>query len=278
MPDDIIIRSSGAPTVLDCTRRWAARSLPELLAAAGYTVRQVGTHIGAPIGTGTHAAAASLLIAKRDGTGTTFAQAREIGITALEEALSNAGELTWDGTANNRDDAQRQVTRMAAVYAEQIVPVVEPLLIEVNLYATIAPGFLLKGQIDDLVTQSTSRRLRDTKTGSKPTGAVAQLGCYSRLLETHGQKVDGLDIDHIARAPLKKAQPAAKTYAIDLPSAEAAAEEAISTAVASTRRFIATGDPSAFRANPLSTLCSAKFCSAWGTSFCRAHLPDNQEN
>lgn len=277
MSEDIIIRASSLPTLLDCPRRWAARSLLELIGQTGYTVRQIGTHIGAPIGTGTHAAAASLLVAKRDGTGTTFAQARDAGIAALDEALASAGELSWDGTANNRDDAQRQVTRMSAVFAEQIVPVVEPLLVEENRFATIEPGFILKGQLDDLVTYSGKRRLRDTKTGSRPTGAISQCGAYSLLCESHGDKVEGLDIDFIARVPLKKAQPKAMTYTLDLPSAEAAAEEAITRAVSSVKRFRETGNPAAFPANPISKLCSAKFCPAHSSGFCKAHLPDGED-
>jgi hypothetical protein len=277
--DDILIRASSTPTILDCPRRWAARALGELVASAGYELRQLPTHIGAPIGTGVHAAAAHLLQTKRDrGEPSTFKEAEAVGMASLDQAIAEAGELMWDGTAGDRNDAQRQVTRMAIAYADQIVPKVEPVLVEENKYATWEPGFIVKGQLDDVVLYSARKVLRDTKTGSTPSGAIAQVGTYSLLLETHRMPVEQLLIDFIKRAPLKKPQPPAKTFSIDLPSAEAAAEEAISTAVASVKAFRLTANPKSFRANPSSKLCAAKWCPAWGTEFCKAHFPEGDED
>jgi hypothetical protein len=42
-------------------------------------------------------------------------------------------------------------------------------------------------------------------------------------------------------------------------------------------RYLLPGDPWAFPANPGSKLCSAKWCPAWGTTFCREHQPSKDE-
>lgn len=279
MSGDIVIRASSTPTILDCPRRWAARALPELLADAGYPLRQIAQHIGAPIGTGVHAAGAHMLGIKRDfGEPPPFKEAEERGMVALDEAMAEAGEIMWDATARDRTDAQRQVSRMAIAYADQVVPKIEPLLVEQRLTMRAKPGFLVRGHLDDLVTYQRARRaIRDTKTGATPTGVAPQLGTYSMAAEANGWQVDDLLIDFIKRGSLKKPQEAVRTVPLDLDAAEAAADTAIRTAVGCTESFQATGDIKAFPANPGSKLCSAKFCPAWGTRSCRAHFPESDD-
>jgi hypothetical protein len=274
--DQIIIRASSTPDGLDCPRRWAARHMRKLLASAGFTLRELPTHIGAPIGTGVHAAAAFLLKGKRDqGQVPLFEDAVGIGVTALEGSMEEASEVMWDPTAGSRGDAQRQVIRMSETYLTNVVPIVEPQLVEENLYATYPgePGFLIKGQLDQLLTwNDLTGQLDDLKTGSTPNGIAAQIGTYSDLVEAHGYTVNGLATDYIKRTALAKAQPLPVRVLVDKEAAVEASREAITYLISATKRFQVSGNPASFRANPSSRLCGEKWCPAWGTGWCRAHL------
>lgn len=273
-----IIRASSTPLLLDCTRMWAGRNLAdELHAATGIRPRYLPIAVGAPIGTGVHALGAHLLTAKKRGATATFKDAQERGMEALDDALRE-GEVLWDGTAANRADAQKQVTRMGLVYADQVVPFVEPKLVEERLFATFAPGFLISGQMDDLVLYNSKHRIRDTKTGSTPGGVAAQLGTYSLLGQSHGWPVEGLDVDFIKRMPLNKPQPDVKMHSLDQDACEAASFEACTIAVESVTTFRRTGEMRAFRPNPSSKLCSATWCPLHSTPLCRAHFPDDEED
>jgi hypothetical protein len=274
MSGTTVIRASSAPTLLDCPRRWAGSNLgEEIEAATGVRPRATPISVGAPIGTGVHAVGARLLLSKRDqGSPCAFDLARDDGMLALDKALAE-GEILWDGTAGNRNDAQHQVTRMGLAYSEQIVPLVEPLMVEEELRASFAPGFTVVGHMDDLVLLGGEHRIRDTKTGNTPGGLLSQLGCYSLLAQSHGRTVQGLDVDYIRRVPLKKAQPAVRSLALDQDAAEQSAWLAMDIAVKGVTEFRRTGDMRAFVPNPSSKLCSATFCRLHSTPACRAHFP-----
>lgn len=273
-----IIRASSTPTILDCTRLWAGRTLgDEIFDRTGIRPRYLPISIGAPIGTGVHALGAHLLTEKRrTGAAGSFRQAEERGMAALDEALRE-GEILWDGTAANRNDAQAQVRRMGEVYADQVVPFVEPKLVEERLFAKFADGFVVSGQMDDLVIYNSQHRIRDTKTGNTPGGIAAQIGTYSLLGQTYGWKVEGLDTDYIKRVPLAKPQPDVKMFSLDQEACEAASFEACTIAVESVSEFRRTADMRAFRPNPSSKLCSATWCPLHSTPLCRAHFPDEED-
>lgn len=275
----VVVRASSLPTVLDCTRRWAARTLREEIEAAGFALRNVGLHVGAPIGTGTHASAAHMLRGKRDtGRPAPFHEAEELGMVELDRALEEAGEVMWDKTAANRNDAQRQVRRLSMKYLEQVVPGASPVLVEERLVAEVEPGFIVSGQLDSLGTYAPDHGLDDTKTGTEPRGAVSQQGCYSLLLRTprpefpDGWKVSRLGIHWLPRRSLNVVQPDVVRGTIDQNAAENLAQDAITSAIDAVKKFRVDQDPSAFRANPGSMLCSDRFCPAWGTAFCRARV------
>lgn len=270
-----VLRASSAPAILDCTRRWAGNALEEeIFATLGIRPRYLPTTIGAPIGTGLHAVGAHLLTAKLDGHEPLFKPARERGMAALDDALQDS-EILWDGTAANRNDAQAQVTRMGLAYAEGVVPFVEPVLVEAELRATFAPGFEVVGHLDNLVLDADrQRRLRDTKTGGKPAGMLAQCGVYALLLQSHDWAFAGLDVDYIARGPLSKAQVPVQTMSLDKDAAEQAAHRALTIAADSIAEFRRTRSMEAFRPNPSSKLCSSRFCALHSTPLCRAHFPE----
>jgi hypothetical protein len=272
----IVIRASSTPDGLDCRRRWAGRAIPDLLREAGYPVRELPQHCGAPIGTGVHAAAAHLLRGKRDqGTPPPFAEAEEVGHVEMDKAFADAGAITWDGTAKNRPQASEQMRRMARAYAEQVVPKVEPVLIEQRLEGDWpgAPGFVVSGQMDDLIRVDAGNGLRDTKTGREPRKSMPQVGCYSMLGKAHGYPVADIAIDFIERVQLITPQPAVVQVPLDLDVCERLATRAIGDLIAATTKFLRTQDIESFPTNPGSTLCSDRFCPLWGTKTCRDHYP-----
>ena len=86
--------------------------------------------------------------------------------------------------------------------------------------------------------------------------------------------------DFIRRSSLKNPPPEPTSLASAVAAAEQEAREIlrdIERSLAEFERRLATYDlppEGAFLANPQSMLCSDRYCSAWGTKFCRAHRPE----
>lgn len=275
--EEIVIRASSTPTALDCQRRWAAKTIPEQINGAGFALRRIGTHIGAPIGTGLHALGAHLLKVKLDtGEPGLFKDAAEIGIGALREALADAEDIRWDNTAGKANDAERQVVRMGVVYADQVVPKITPVMVEQRLKAKVDDGYIASGQADNLATlDPADNTLRDTKTGREPRAAAPQMGFYRLLIQSHGMRVNRAVIDFIPRKSLSTVQPAPIETEVDLDEAEQLATFVLDDGVRAIKQFLVTGNPMAFRANPSSQLCSERYCPAHGSKFCRAPIAFN---
>lgn len=274
-----VIRASSLPGYSDCQRRWAARTLHSELRAAGYDVSEHKiTSIGASVGTGVHGGAAVMLLEKmKNGevAETVISQAGDFAINELTEK-SKEGVL-WDKATENMNDAQKQVLRMLTVYRLGVMPNINPVAVERRLEADLGNGFTLSGQSDLQTLQPGD--IRDTKTGTVARQHFAQIGSYSLLARTRHKEfpVTQLHVDFIPRVSMKKPQPEAIVEEYDQVIAENAAQatiDHIKTAVAEFRRRVTDGDAppeNAFLANPSSMLCSAKWCPAHGTNFCREH-------
>lgn len=273
---DLTIRASGVPTWLDCRRRWAARHLPELLEVAGFKLPSLPVAIGAPIGTGAHAAAAHMLDVKRKGWSLDFGQAIDAGMAAFDHATEDAVSISYDTTAINRNGAQKQVWRLSYAFHEYLLPQLKPLAVEERLEVNFK-GAVLSGQLDSLVAAGDDHALRDLKTGAVPSAVAAQVGCYALINRSHGRRVDRLLVDHIQRVPLSRPQPEPVTYELDAGEAEEIAYAGVQGITAAVERFARSGDPKVFSPNPSSKLCSARLCPAWGSGFCKAHLPTSGE-
>lgn len=272
------IRASSLPSYSDCARRWAASTLWRDLKALGYEVKErMPKSVGTSIGTGTHGGVAYLLSEKMT-TGELGGQraAEECAIAELESSMKEEGVL-WDETTPNLSDAQRQTARMVRVYRETVAKEITPVSVERRLEANLGDGYVLSGQAD--VTAMERGRLRDTKTGRLHRTHYAQLGSYSLLGRTRHpeQPIKEVCTDFIPRVALKKEQPLPITEFYDQGVAENAAMAAINHIkydIAEFRKRIA--DDSAppehsFLANPGSMLCSARWCPAHGTEWCKEH-------
>ena len=259
------IRASMLPSYPDCPRRAAAKALAREIADAGHSLRETAPSVGAAMGTAVHAAAAEALRRKRDGETAETDQGVE---RALEEfrAETEPGAV-WDDSSPDRRTAEAQIQRQVRAYVTTVVPLVDPVLIETPLEADAGDGFKLTGHLDLFTADGA---VRDLKTGAVDRPYSAQLGAYALLLRSHGHTPKTLVTDWIKRTRLKAAQPAPVPSVHDRALSERAAAENVQHIKQSITAWREAGrdDPSAFLANPMSLMCSEKFCPAHGTTWC----------
>lgn len=272
----ILVRSSSLSGYPDCPRRAATKLFQREIEAAGYTLRSLPSNVGAAVGTGVHAAAALLLKEKAaNGNLPPLNVATDAAVEELRNAVNQG--ITWDKETPVLNEAELQVARMVQVYRHQIAPMVDPLIVEERLEAQVSPAIVLTGQSDVIAREP--GRVRDLKGGKVMGMHAPQIGSYSLLARSNAIDVTDAVVDWIPRVPLKKPQPDAVTYHYDVSIAETAAVNVlrhIESDLATFRtgdmeRHLLPGDPWAFVANPSSKLCSAKWCPAHGTAFCREH-------
>jgi hypothetical protein len=281
-----LIRPSSLVDFLDCPRRWAARHLRAEVQAAGYDLAQPrASHVGALVGSGVHAGAAYTLDQKRaTGAIGRDADALDQAIEGFTQRAQQEG-AEWDDLTPTRDTAHKQIARMLTAYRRQVAPKVAPLLVEQRFETTLASGWVLSGQMDSLVVsgdaQQQASTIRDIKTGARKRANGVQYGAYALIAEAHGHRPQELIEDFIPRAPLRREQPPVQATSYAVYDAKLDAWQALQAIREASMEFAARvedpngADPrAAFRANPSSSLCNARWCPAWGTQWCRSHRPN----
>ncbi|QPC44028.1 PD-(D/E)XK nuclease family protein [Kaustia mangrovi] len=267
------IRSSMLPGYADCARRAAAKQYRDEIQAAGYELRSLMPSIGAAVGTATHAAVEHVLRHKMEtGEPGRIGDGVAAAMEALREEIAPGAE--WDETTPNLQTAELQVRRLAEAYMP-LVADIEPAGIEMELTAQISPKWELTGKID-LYTRIAA--LDDLKTGAVRRPYQAQLGSYSILLRSHGKPVTSVGTTFLPRARKTKPQPPPERQHYDRAVCEAAAFATIKEITRDVEAFAETADPFAFRANPMSLMCSARYCPAHGTEFCKLHIDQEKDN
>lgn len=266
------IRASYTSSYPDCTRRGAARMFENEIKAQGYELRRLPPNIGAVTGTATHAAVYWAL-AEKITTGE-LGNETESEQRALESLrLGTAEGVMWDAVTTTMSTAQRQVLRQAKTYRQNIAVRMTPVLVETRIEATVGNGIIVSGQIDaygDMDGQPDTL-LGDLKTGKMLRWNAPQYGTYTRLLRTDGRAPKRIEEHFVPRVPLDQEQPRPEIIPYDIGTAERASAAIIKRIGADLAEFRQTGNPDTFIANPMSMLCSDKFCSAWGTAWCRNH-------
>jgi hypothetical protein len=273
-----VIRPSGLTTAADCLRRWAAHHLPDELLAGGY-VLSAGRplHVGAAVGSGVHAAASYIMVEKRlNGSLGNEAEA----IDRAEAEFDDRGQygLAWDGSTPDLSTAKKQLARMAKTYRRQVAPDLSPLLVEQRLDCEVGDGWTVSGQVDTLGGDPDDE-IEDLKTGARQRANGVQYATYAMVFRAHGYRVLKLYERFLQRVRISDEQPDPVRTEIELEPSVQDAWELIETIKAATQKFNdRLNDPNgrspaaAFPANPASVLCGAKWCRAFGTDFCRAHL------
>ena len=270
------IRPSSLVTAQDCGARWAARHYAAAITDAGYHLHGTPVlHVGAAVGSGVHAGAAFTLEAKR--TTGELGNATEAEDRAVAEFQDRAQfGVSWDATTDGLPTAQKQLARMTRSFRRHLAPALNVLQVETRLTADAGNGWEVSGQVDMLCGDPDSV-IEDLKTGHSRRANGAQYGAYASVWRAHGYQVQGVRENFLARVKLDKEQPPPERHDVDLvPAMQQAREviEDIMRQVAEFDRRVVAGDRPphlAFRANPASQLCSARFCPAWGTDFCTAH-------
>jgi len=264
---------------MDCPRRSAAKLYRRMVVDAGYELRDTGEHIGAVTGTGCHAGAAYMLGQKI--TTATLGNASECEDISVEALRKEAREgVIYDAITGDMNTAEKQVRRQVAMYRQTVAPAVSPVAVEEELpdarmEVQGAYGVLevtLTGHAD--CREEDTPRIRDLKTGGKPRWNAAQYGHYSLMARGAGYEVDELIEDFLPRVSIRKPQPPVEPREHDPGAAEQMAVRVIQQIARDVEQFEHTGERWAFPVNPMSMLCSPKFCPAWGTSFCREHAPE----
>jgi hypothetical protein len=257
------------PGWADCARRAGAKQFPTLLASAGFEVPKLLPSIGASVGTATHRAAEFLFRSKmQTGQVGSMGEALTAAKAKLREEIATGCE--WDDTSPNLQVAELQVTRLT----EALLPLAlasRPVAVELSLSADLGDGWAFSGHVD-LVEEG--GHLDDLKTGAVRRPYQAQLGGYSLLARSNGHEVSSVGITFLPRGKKTRPQPPPERQRYDLATAERAAWTTIERIKTDVEKFERTGDPFAFEANPMSMMCTPNYCPAWGTDFCRMHLPN----
>lgn len=264
MAETIYIRASLLPSWNDCPRRGAAQQYRKLIEGAGYTLNERPPSIGGIVGTSVHTGAGVTIKQYIDsGTYAKRQDCIDVGIDTLRREVVN-GTL-WDSTTSKRGDAELQVVQMVTSYCVQVAPSLTPIRLEVQRESKFLEGVIFTGK-DDV---ETACGIRDTKTGSREKSFHAQLGGYSLLRRAESEAVKSLTVDYLPRVSVAKTYPGAREILYDVKQCEELAYYTIQQIAESVKRFMATGNSFAFPCNPMSTMCSDKYCSAYGTNFCK---------
>lgn len=252
----VIIRCSALPSYDDCPRRAACRILHREVSDAGYSLPASTASVGAAVGTGAHAGAEALTWG-----GASLDASAGAAVDKMREEL--AGGAVWDATTPNASTAERQVVRQVAAFADCRVFEAagrKP----VRMAAAVCPGFELAGTKD----LRSVAALVDWKFGSIMRPYHAQLGGYSLLDRAAGDRPENVALVHVPRVKISHPQQPAEVVRYDVSIAERAAWAVVQRIVRDVKAFLESGSPHSFACNPMSTMCSPKYCNAYGTDWC----------
>lgn len=263
----ISIRASILPGAADCMRRAAAAQFKTEITAAGYRLRERRPVIGGIVGTSVHKGT-ELTISTYVTTGkhSPVSDCIDAGIDSIRSEIVSG--IIWDQTTQSKNEAEQQCRQMINAYCIMIVPQINPVAVpEKYRQAKIAEDVLFTGSTD---IETVEQDIRDTKTGYTIKPYQAQQGGYSLLRKSSlKQTTNRLILDFLPRTSTKKTFPGPTTVEYNVSICEKMAYDIILRIAAAMRKFRATGNSLAFPCNPMSILCSEKYCTAFGTEFCK---------
>lgn len=229
----------------------------------GFTLNYLPPSIGAAVGTGCHEAAKIMVGHKIDGTKHNKNDAIDSAISSMQAETCEGVNL--DQTTTSITDAEKQIRLLVTAFENDVLPVIHPVEIETQCEATVSEDVSFSGRFDILQEND---EIDDWKFG-RLSYYGSQLGGYSILKKSKTEKsVKQVSIYHLPRTPINKVYPGTRRHVYDLASCEKAAYYTIQKIKSEVTRFIDTQNPWVFSANPMSMMCSAKYCPAYKTSFC----------
>lgn len=269
---DRSIRASATNNWADCERRLVAVSFPELVRALGIEFERRPLHIGAHVGTASHAGVAAMWreVALSAGDWPAHSIAVEIGEASLIKTFADDG-VVFDDTTKDRDEAITATAKILAAYRDHRSPAIVPLAFESLLEARIRPGWKLTGHADLVSTDAVfvaDIGLDDLKTGVQIPSPGPQLGSYDLLLEATGTLLKLVQMTFIRRTRRTAEQPPPLVVPMDRGIIRRQARYAINEITTKVDALAKGADIFTVKANTNSRLCGAKYCPAFGTDWC----------
>lgn len=259
----IELRGSMIPDYQDCARRAAAKQFWPLITSRGFQLRQLMPSIGSAIGTAAHLAIRRLIeFAKENQQAPKFNLGLEESYEKFREEV--AGGTIWDKTTDSIDKAYTQIEKIVRAYSasgdlDNIPP---ETLIEAEFTAFNGPeGYKLTIHPDRVMNSC----IDDWKTGIRDRQYHGQLGAYYIVLKANKIPIDSARIWKLPRAT-RGTTLVIQPY--DIEACRRTAAGVIRRIVSDHNQFKATSDPEGFNGNTASQMCSAKYCPAYGTTFC----------
>lgn len=261
----ILIHCSTLPGYNDCPRRAATRICWDMVKDSGISLATERPKIYTAVGNGCHLGSAAM--ARRKITAPpTLDEGQTVALAKLREDARVGVE--FDEVTTNIGVAEKQVLRMVASFHADILPRFAPREIELKRQVRIDDEFGLIGTYD---LDTTEDDLYDWKFGSVWRSCRAQLGGYSIMRRAYlGVVSRGLIGCHVPRVAIKKPQPLPETAAYEVDQSERMAADVIATIMRDVRAFQKSGNSACFPANPMSMICSPKYCRAYKTEWCKA--------
>ena len=269
----INIRCSSLPSVSDCCRMAVANTQREILTEAGFVLNERRTGIYSLIGTAVHKGNETILRRKIvSGALPSYSESLSSAMADFSENLKKSDDVIFDDTTVNQGHAEKQIKTLTAAYYRDVAPKIKfpdgcnpDDHLEVSLRAEIQ-GFEITGHVD-VVSESS---ILDTKSGKTIRPYHAQLGMYANLLvSTRNWKPKFLITNYLPRVMVDKPYPGTKTAGYDVDFSMNEAWYLANQLIRDIKNFQQCGNPAVFVANPNCSLCSEKYCAAFGTDFCK---------
>lgn len=265
-------RASSFPTYNDCARLASCSvkvevdgqefSLPEYM---GFELAPDKRGRKAAIGTALHKGAETILKGLQAGSESPLVVE---AIQAMHDKLDEEWVLCEDDDSiKSVESAKDYLDNMFETMAPVLLNI-KPVHVEIELSRRLDHDAISTGHPDVIEDIDGVLALRDWKTTNAPVAKPypAQFGEYGLQAEDAGIDIE-IGIQSTFRRLKKKESEHIETpykMAVVKNFAQATSERFL----ANTNRFLATGDPNSFNANPNSNLCSPQFCRAWGTPYC----------
>jgi len=272
----IKIRCSSLPSVSDCCRMAVANSQRDIITEAGFSLSERRTGIYSLIGTAVHKGNEKILREKiLTGILPQYQFSLDSAMSEFSDKLKDSEDIIFDDTTVNQSHAEKQIKTLTAAYYRDIAPKIKfpdgcnpDDHLEVSLTATI-DGCEVTGH-PDVISESS---ILDTKSGKTIRPYHAQLGMYANILMSmRNWKPKFLITNYLPRVMVDKPYPGTKTDGYDVDFSMNESWYLTKQLIRDIKNFQQCGNPAVFTANPNTSLCNPKYCTAYGTKFCKYHI------
>jgi hypothetical protein len=265
-----VVRASSLPTFIDCERRWLGTSRKQLLQTMGYSPAWLVANVGAHVGSAAHAGVARSWQGKFDSDAfSPIDEADDAAVEVLRDRITDEG-VSYDDVSPSRNEAEHAARRIIRAYRDDAPVTRRPRLVEAAMTARFRPNWYLSGHCDLFADPDAT--LDDTKTGKRVPSPEAQIGAYGLLLLARKEKAERYTMTFVRRVRRSSEQPPPMTLKFDPGTVLRQARRTVDEIATKTDTFMKDGDPTHFRANTSSVLCSRKYCPLFKTAACKESM------